>query len=206
MRGRCWRTRPRWRISPPRPMSWFSRRSAHGSRRSPRWRPRPTERTGLSAQPAQTYPAHRSRRDYCVSQGQRDRPTSPLQGGDHATLTVVKARSGEHRWTLDAETTAIIRDLARLLPDAHIASVLNRAGKRTGRDNTWTEPRVRAFRHDHDIPVYRPGERAGRGKLTLIEAANLRGASDTSIGVGRSGRECLSRTADVALICLFATC
>ncbi len=32
--------------------------------------------------------------------------------------------------------TAIIRDLARLLPDAHIASVLNRAGKRTGRDNT----------------------------------------------------------------------
>ena len=57
------------------------------------------------------------------------------QGGDHAKLTVVKARSGEYRWILDAETTAIIRDLARLLPDAHIASVLNRAGKRTGRDN-----------------------------------------------------------------------
>src|SRR5208282_6539502 len=56
--------------------------------------------------------------------------------GDHTKLTVVKARSGEHRWILDVETTAIIRDLARLLPDAHIASVLNRAGKRTGRDNT----------------------------------------------------------------------
>ena len=103
------------------------------------------------------------------------------QGGDHTKLTVVRARSGEHRWILDVETTAIIRDLARLLPDAHIASVLNRAGKRTGRDNTWTEPRVRAFRHDHDIPVYRPGERAERGELTLIEAAKARGTSKATV-------------------------
>src|SRR5271157_1770461 len=77
--------------------------------------------------------------------------------------------------------TAIIRDLARLLPDAHIASVLNRAGKRTGRDNTWTEPRVRAFRHDHHIPVYRPGERAERSELTLIEAARARGISKATV-------------------------
>jgi hypothetical protein len=83
-----------------------------------------------------------------------------------------------HVQILDAETTAIIRDLARLRPDAHVASVLYRAGKRTGRDNT--------SRHDHDIPVYRPGERAERGELTLIEAAKARGHWRWSLR-----RECL---------------
>ena len=99
------------------------------------------------------------------------------QGGDHTELTVIKARTGEHRWMLDAETTDIIREVARLMPDMQIASLLNRAGKRTGRDNSWTEPRVRAFRNDHNIPVYRPGERAERGELTLEEAATALGTS-----------------------------
>jgi hypothetical protein len=93
------------------------------------------------------------------------------QGGDHTELKVLKARNGEHRWILDATTTDIIRELARLMPDLRIASLLNRAGKRTGRDNTWTEPRVRAFRNDHGIQVYREGERTERGELTLLEAA-----------------------------------
>ena len=97
------------------------------------------------------------------------------QGDDHSELKVQKARSGEHRWILDATTTDIIRELARLMPDLLIAGVLNRAGKRTGRDNTWTESRVRAFRKDHGIAVYREGERAERGELTLLEAAAVLG-------------------------------
>lgn len=102
-------------------------------------------------------------------------------GGDHTNLKVIKPRSGEHRWMLDAATSDIIRELARLMPDMQIASVLNRAGKRTGRDNTWTEPRVRAFRNDHDIPVYRPGERAERGEITAIEAAETLGTSEMTV-------------------------
>jgi hypothetical protein len=50
------------------------------------------------------------------------------QGGDHTQLNVRKARSGEHRWILDAPTTDIIRDLARRVPDYRIAGILNRAG------------------------------------------------------------------------------
>lgn len=103
------------------------------------------------------------------------------QGGDHTQLKVIKARSGEHRWILDSDTADLIQELARLMPDWQIAGVLNRAGKRTGRDNTWTEPRVRAFRHDHDIPVHRPGERAERGEITLIEAAKELGTSMATV-------------------------
>jgi DNA invertase Pin-like site-specific DNA recombinase len=97
------------------------------------------------------------------------------QGGDHSQLRVHKARSGEHRWILDAPTTDIIRELARHVPDYRIAGILNRAGKRTGRDNTWNETRVRAFRSNHGIEVYREGERVGRGELNELEAAQVLG-------------------------------
>jgi DNA invertase Pin-like site-specific DNA recombinase len=97
------------------------------------------------------------------------------QGGDHTQLNVRKARSGEHRWILDAPTTDMIRGLARQVPDYRIASILNRAGKRTGRDNAWNEARVRAFRSNHGIEVYRDGERAERAELNELEAAQVLG-------------------------------
>jgi len=97
------------------------------------------------------------------------------QGGDHTQLNVRKARSGEHRWILDAPTTDIIRELARHVPDYRIASILNRAGKRTGRDNSWNEARVRAFRSNHGIEVYRLGERGERGEVNELEAAQVLG-------------------------------
>jgi len=93
------------------------------------------------------------------------------QGGDHTTISFRKNTSGKHRWTTDASTGDMIRELARLLPDSAIAAVLNRAGKRTGKGNTWTEARLRAYRTSHGIAVYRQGERAERGELTLDEAA-----------------------------------
>jgi hypothetical protein len=61
------------------------------------------------------------------------------------------------------------------VPDYRIASILNRAGKRTGRDNTWNEARIRAFRSNHGIEVYREGERAERGDLNEVEAAQVLG-------------------------------
>jgi excisionase family DNA binding protein len=103
------------------------------------------------------------------------------QGGDHTQLNVRKARSGEHRWILDAPTTDIVRHLARQVPDCRIASILNRAGKRTGRENTWNEARVRAFRSNHGIEVYREGERAERGELNELEAAQVLGTSRMTV-------------------------
>jgi Helix-turn-helix domain len=67
------------------------------------------------------------------------------------------------------------------MPDMSIAALLNRAGKRTGQDNTWTEPRVRAFRNDHGISVYREGERAERGEVTLLEAAAALGTCQMTV-------------------------
>jgi hypothetical protein len=67
----------------------------------------------------------------------------------------------------------LIRELARLIPDQQIARFLNRAGKPTGRGNGWTVARVRSFRHHHGIVVYREGEWAERGEITLEAAAQI---------------------------------
>lgn len=103
------------------------------------------------------------------------------QGGDHTQLNVKKNATGKHRFTLDEETEDLIRNLARLLPDKAIASLLNRSGKLTGRNNSWTQGRVCTFRNQHAIAVYREGERAERGELTLDEAAALLGVSPMTV-------------------------
>ena len=97
------------------------------------------------------------------------------KGGDHSHLVVPRNRTGEHRWTTDAQTGALIRDLARMLPDELIAGLLNRLGKKTGKGNSWTKSRVCSFRSARGIAVYREGERRERGELILSEAAEQLG-------------------------------
>ena len=93
------------------------------------------------------------------------------KGGGHSHLVVPRNRTGEHRWTTDAQTGALIRDLARMLPDELIAGLLNRLGKKTGKGNSWTKSRVCSFRSARGVAVYREGERRERGELILSEAA-----------------------------------
>jgi excisionase family DNA binding protein len=103
------------------------------------------------------------------------------QGDDHTELSVVKNRTGQHRWTADVEVRTLITQLARQLNDGGIASLLNRLGHRTGRNQTWTESRVRSFRCTHDIAVYTAGEREARGELTLEQAAQALGTSKMTV-------------------------
>ena len=103
------------------------------------------------------------------------------RGGDHTRLAVPRNRTGQHRWSSDADVRDLIRALARQQVDGAIAATLNRLGKRTGRGNPWTEARVRSFRSQHQVPVHRPGEMAERGELTLEEAARRLGVSRMTV-------------------------
>ena len=99
------------------------------------------------------------------------------QGGDHTALKLKMNTVGKHRWTIPEDTLTLVRELARRMPDKQIARLLNRAGKPTGRGNGWTEPRVRSFRNHHEIDVYRAGEWAERGEITLEAAAQIIGVT-----------------------------
>jgi DNA invertase Pin-like site-specific DNA recombinase len=102
-------------------------------------------------------------------------------GGDHSALKVKKNRTGQHRWSAAGETIDLVRVLARQMPDKAIASVLNRAGKTTGRGNGWTQSRVCSLRSHNAIPTYREGERRERGEVTLDEAAAALSVSPSTV-------------------------
>lgn len=95
------------------------------------------------------------------------------QGGDHTRLSIKKNKVGHTRWVIAGDTLDLIRALARQMPDEHIASILNRAGKVTGKGLTWNRSRICSVRRNRNIPVYREGERQERGELTLDEAATI---------------------------------
>jgi DNA invertase Pin-like site-specific DNA recombinase len=101
-------------------------------------------------------------------------------GGTHTRLRVPRNRSGEHRRCTAREVVDVVRDLARQLPDAQIARILNRLGYRTGAGNTWTQQRVISLRHAHDIPVFSVGL-DGAAPLTIEQAARFLGVSTTTV-------------------------
>ena len=102
-------------------------------------------------------------------------------GGDHTALKVKKNRTGQHRWSAAADVVDLVRSLARQMPDKHIAAVLNRAGKSTGKGNSWTRGRVCSLRNQNTIEPYREGERAERGEVTLDEAAIVLNVSASTV-------------------------
>jgi hypothetical protein len=98
-------------------------------------------------------------------------------GGSHTELMILKNRSGQHRRCAERDIVDLVRELAKVCRDRHIASILNRLGYRTGPGNTWKESRVRGLRRYHKIPGCDQGsERTWR---TLAEAA-------TELRVGRT--------------------
>jgi excisionase family DNA binding protein len=102
-------------------------------------------------------------------------------GGDHTALKVKKNRTGQHRWSAAADVVDLVRSLARQMPDKYIAAVLNRAGKSTGRGNSWTRGRVNSLRNHQTIEPYREGERAERGEVTLDEASAAMNVSASTV-------------------------
>jgi len=82
-------------------------------------------------------------------------------------------RSTSH--PIPKDMISFVRELARLMPDRQIARLLNRSGKSMALGKAWTEQRVKGFRKHHDIEVYRDGEWAERGEITLEAAAQIIG-------------------------------
>ena len=112
------------------------------------------------------------------------------QGGDHTELHVKQRlnAAGRHNPRIPDDTIALMRELARLMPDRQIARLLNRIGVATGYGNAWTQTRVCGFRNHHEIAGYRNGEWAERGEITLEAAAKMVGVCNmTALRMLRRG-------------------
>jgi DNA invertase Pin-like site-specific DNA recombinase len=103
------------------------------------------------------------------------------QGGDHTQVEFQKIGSGRHRYVTDDDLVEIVRTLARIEPDARIASILNRNQRRTAHGQSWTAKRICSLRNNHAIPVYREGERRDRGEMSVSEGAAALGVTPTTV-------------------------
>ena len=103
------------------------------------------------------------------------------QGGDHTQVEFEKIRSGAHRYVTDKDLVEIVRMLARIEPDARIASILNRNQRRTAHGEIWTATRICSLRNRHAIPVYCEGERQSRSEMSVGEACDVLGVTSTTI-------------------------
>ena len=103
------------------------------------------------------------------------------QGGDHTQVEFQKIRSGRHRYVIDNDLVEAVRLLARIEPDARIASILNKNQLRTAHGQNWTAKRICSLRNNHAIPVYREGEREVRGEMSVSEAAVVLGVTPTTV-------------------------
>jgi hypothetical protein len=105
------------------------------------------------------------------------------KGGVHTEVRVPRRRRGQNPTHTAPATLDAVRSLARICPDALIASVLNRNGLRTGRGNFWTRERVTSLRSHHKIPVYSVERRDREGWLNLTQAARAMGVSARTLRI-----------------------
>ena len=99
------------------------------------------------------------------------------QGGNLTPLQLklkLNAADRDHS-PVTGDLIALVRDLARLMPDRQIARLLNRLNKLMAMGIAWTEQRVHGFRKHHEVAAYRDGEWAERGEIKLEEAAEIIG-------------------------------
>ena len=116
-----------------------------------------------------------------TSNGETIRLVLHWEGGDHTQVEFPKIRSGRHRYVTDDDLVEMVRMLARIEPDARIASILNRNRQRTAHGQSWTAKRVCSLRNNHAIAVYREGERQARNEMSVSEVAAVLGVTPTTI-------------------------
>ena len=80
------------------------------------------------------------------------------KGGAISELTVPLKRTPANRLRTDEDTVDLLRRLAVHYPDATIAHILNRQGRRTARGLSYTANRVQSLRHHYEIACHQPSD------------------------------------------------
>jgi DNA invertase Pin-like site-specific DNA recombinase len=117
---------------------------------------------------------------------ERDKATAHLalrwKGGALSEIDLALPRSRPATIRTDEDTVALVRRLAIHYPDAVIAGVLNRQGRRTAYGHRFDAGRVGNLRRHWKIPCCEPKAEQARGELlTIKKAAILLGVAPSTI-------------------------
>jgi DNA invertase Pin-like site-specific DNA recombinase len=102
-------------------------------------------------------------------------------GGIHTQLSVRKNRTGQHRYSTEKTAVELVTELAKVASDRDMATVLNRLRLTTGKNQSWTESRVRSLRVRLGVPVFSPDRQKEQGWLNMAQAAQALGISAMSV-------------------------
>jgi DNA invertase Pin-like site-specific DNA recombinase len=96
------------------------------------------------------------------------------RGGQASELVVELPRSHPPKIRTDEDTIALVGRLTAHYPDATIAGILNRQGRRSARGLRFTATIVQGLRHHWGIACYQPPTTPPEGELvTIAKAAEL---------------------------------
>jgi DNA invertase Pin-like site-specific DNA recombinase len=108
--------------------------------------------------------------------------TMRWRGGAISQLDVALPRSHPPKIRTDEDTIALVRRLAAHYPDATIAGILNRQGRRSARGLRFTATIVQGLRHHWGIGCYQPPTTPPEGELaTIAKAAELLGVAPSTV-------------------------
>lgn len=104
------------------------------------------------------------------------------RGGALTELVIPLPRSTYRPLRTDEKTLTLLRRLAVHYPDAMIASILNRQGRRSARGARFTAILVSSLRTHWHIPCYQPPSEPANGELvTVTEAARQLGVAPSTL-------------------------
>ena len=103
------------------------------------------------------------------------------RGGAISELTV-PVKPAQPKIRTDEDTVDLVRRLAVHYPDAVIAGILNRQGRRTPRGLSYTATRVQGLRHYWNIDCHQPDQQPQEGPvLTVADAAAELGIAPSTL-------------------------
>jgi DNA invertase Pin-like site-specific DNA recombinase/predicted DNA-binding transcriptional regulator AlpA len=117
---------------------------------------------------------------------ERDKAAAHLalrwKGGALSEIDLALPRSRPATVRTDEDTIALVRRLAVHYPDAVIAGILNRQGRRTAYDHRFDAGRVGNLRRHWEVPCFEPKAKQASGELlTIKKAAILLGVAPSTI-------------------------
>src|SRR5918994_721243 len=104
------------------------------------------------------------------------------RGGATTELVVELRGAHQPRVRTDEDTIDLLRRLAVHYPDATIAGILNRQGRRSATGQRFTATIVQALRHHWKIPRYqRSAEQPDGERVTVTDAAKVLGVAASTV-------------------------
>jgi transposase len=104
------------------------------------------------------------------------------QGGFVSELQVNLWRCKQSPIRTDEDTLALVRRLSQHYPDAVIAGILNRQGRRSARGLRFTANRVGNLRRHWQIPRFQPSKNPPEGQLvTIKKVAEILGLAPSTV-------------------------